>query len=36
MPSLPDEEVRDFIARADRWFPPETVGPPIARQRRDL
>jgi acetyl esterase len=28
-----DQEIRDFIARTDRWFPPETVGLPIARQR---
>ena len=26
-----DQEIRDFIARTDRWFPPETVGLPIAR-----
>jgi len=30
---LLDEDVRDFIARTDRWFPPETVGLPIERQR---
>jgi acetyl esterase len=31
---LIDPETRDFIARTDAWFPPETAGLPIGEQRR--